>query len=146
MERIIINTELDGFIWPGNVTEISKTRITSMQSFDDVPDVIGLEALAQLAAFHARFLIELERHVFLMKIRGCTLPAGSRISGTWRLEGIRESSSDRTWLYRLTAARETDGDCFGGVFLFGSVNYDENFKKDVLQSHYRKVFSCSKTG
>lgn len=138
----MINTGLDGFILPGEEIEIGSTTIRSVQAFDKVPDVIGLEALAQLGALHVRHTIDLSRHVFLMKIRQSTLPASPRISGRFRLIGVQESHTDRTWMYRVRAEPEAAGESFGGTFLFGTRAYDAHFNKDLLQSHYRKVFSC----
>jgi len=146
MEQIVINTKLDGFVWPGKVVEMDEGAIRSIQSFEDVSDVICLEALSQLGALHIRHGIELKRHVFLMKILHSTLPKTAKITGRYSLSGILKGQTDQSWLYHLSAKLKEGNDLFGGVFLFGTIDYNDNFKKDVLQSHYLKVFSCSNIG
>lgn len=149
---------MDRFVLVGNITEISDTNVSSVQSFSDTPGYMGIEALAQLGAMHVRHLTDFSQHVFLLKIKECTLPQGNSptyksalpqttvLNGPYRLSGVRQGSSDRACSYRLTAEGEDENICFGGIFLFGSVGYDRRFDKTVLQKHYRKIFSCLTNG
>jgi len=62
-------------------------------------------------------------------------------AGIYTLSGelLGRSASAFTHLLRAKAADET---IMEGVFLFAVVDYDSTFRKEILQKHYERVFSC----
>jgi hypothetical protein len=140
---IMINTGLDRFILLDSITEVSATAIVGVRSFDDSPVYLGMEALAQLGAFHIRCLTGFDRHIFLLKVAACRLSSGKSLTGRLVLSGKLVSQSAAAFTCRLKAERESEEKpLLEGEFLFASVGYDQNFKSATLHNHYEKVFTC----
>jgi len=139
--EIVINTGLKGFVILDRVLEVSASHIVGTRSFSDAPVYLGLESLAQLGAYHVRYLTGFSRHVFLIKITHCSLPPEMNMEGEYLFSGNILSQSDSSFYSRLKAKKEGEP-VMEGEFLFAAVDYDHNFKKDVLRRHYVKVFSC----
>lgn len=139
--EIEINTGLNGFIMIDRIAAVTSSHITGRKSFSDAPAYLGLESLAQLGAFHLRWLIDFSRHVFLLKIVSCSLPVSLILNGDYTISGRIISRSETAFSCKLTT--EVDGkEAIAGDFLYASVDYDTNFKKETLHHHYRKLFSC----
>ncbi len=139
--KIEIQTGLTGFIMLDSICEAGATEIMGIRTFSDEPAYLGLEALAQLGAFHIRRLTGFDRHVFLLKIAGCRLSAGKFLNGKFVLSGKLLSRSDSAFLCRMKAEKE-EMPVIEGDFLFGLVDYDEKFKRELLRGHYERIFTC----
>jgi len=79
--EIEIHTGLDTFVMLDTITGVSATKIGAIRVFCGTPVYMGLEALAQLGAFHIRHLTGFERHIFLLKIGICRIPPGKPLDG-----------------------------------------------------------------
>jgi hypothetical protein len=146
MERIALGCELGGFVLLDAISHIDPENITGYRHFEGAESFLGIEALAQLGAYHVRYLCGFEKHAFLLGVKRCAIPNGRHISGTLRLGGQLTSRSTSAFSYNLQAVCENKP-CMEGDFLFSVVEYDETyFKKEVLREHYRKVFSCLRNG
>ena len=144
MERIILNLGLEGFVLIDAITDVDSWSITGRKQFLHAPPYFAVESLAQLGAYHVRFLMDFERHAFLLGVKHCDLPSAKELHGTFRITGnlLARGSSAYSCELRATGYDSTE---IEGEFLFGVVDYDESgFKKDILREHYRKVFSCLK--
>jgi len=130
-----------GFLLLDRILEVGAGKIVGEKTFHGGPAYLGIEALAQLGAYHVRFLNDFRKHAFLLKIQSCTIPTGSTLRGPYRLFGELRAGSAHSYAHHLEARRE-DGIVWGGEFLFSTVEYDDRFKKDLLQTHYGKIFSC----
>jgi len=139
--RIVINTGLPGFLLIDRITEAGKRHIIGSKNFMTAPAYLGIESLAQLGAYHVRFLTRFERHAFLLKITRCKISAGEVIDGQYLLYGTLVNRSDAALAYKLEA-KKGDETHIEGDFLYGTVDYSTFFKKEILQNHYREVFSC----
>jgi hypothetical protein len=140
-KEFIIQTGLDGFVMLDRLLEVDVSNITGIRIFSHAPIYTGLEALAQLGAYHIRHLTGFSRHVFLIKIAHCCLPPEKVLEGEYVLSGDLISQSDTSFCYQLKADKKGKT-LMEGEFIFSSIDYDHNFKKDTLQSHYAEVFSC----
>lgn len=139
--EITIHSGRDGFMMVDAITSINAVRISGISIFSDEPLYAGLEALAQLGAFHIRYITAFDRHVFLLKIKHCRISAEGSLSGKFALSGALINRSDSAFCCQLTA--EAAGKAaIEAEFFFASVNYDQNFKRELLQTHYEKIFSC----
>lgn len=138
--RITIHSNLSGFVMVDTITNIGPNHISGTKHFDCAPIYLGLESLAQLGAYHIRYLTDFSRHAFLLKITGCAIPRHPCLSGEFHLHGALVNKSQSAFSYRLQAQENSVH--IEGSFLFAAADYDRNFKKDVLQNHYRKVFAC----
>jgi len=141
ISKITVNTGLSGFVLIDKITETGERHIIGAKNFVDVPVYLGVESLAQLGAYHVRFLTRFERHAFLLKITRCKISAGEVIDGQYLLYGTLANLSDAAFAYKLEA-KKGDETHIEGDFLYGTVDYSTFFKKEILQNHYRKVFSC----
>ncbi len=152
MERIIINSGQNRFNLIDQVTEVGPENIEGVIRFSKAPIYLGMESLAQLGALHVRYMVEFKRHAFLLKMRRFSLrsrnvensegmPSGNVLDGSYLISGKMLSHSEMAFLYVLNA--KFDGvESMNGEFLFATVDYDSDFKKDVLESHYKEVLSC----
>jgi hypothetical protein len=141
MTKTSINTGLNRFILIDRIIEAEEQDISGVKTFSNAPAYLGLESLAQLGAFHVRYIMEFKLHAFLLKIGRCLMPAQADLDGTYKLSGILVNRSSSAFSYVLQAKREGSV-CIEGEFLFATVDYDKMFKKEILQEHYRNVFLC----
>ncbi len=141
MSVITINTGLAGFILVDGIVETDAQAIRGFKFFSNSPAYLALESLAQLGAFHVRYITGFDRHAFLLKINRCRMPAHAELDGRYELFGTLESRSASAFSYTLRAEKD---DMIGieGEFLLATVDYDMSFKKEILQNHYQDVFSC----
>ncbi|HYA15174.1 MAG TPA: hypothetical protein VEF33_12615 [Syntrophales bacterium] len=139
--EIVINTGRESFVMLDRVLEVSNSRIVGARTFLDDPVFLGLESLAQLGAYHIRYLTDFSRHVFLIKISQCNLPPRKVMYGEHLLSGTLLHQSNSSFLCRIEAKRDNKT-VMEGEFLFAAVDYDHNFRSDNLRHHYAKVFSC----
>ena len=139
--EIVINTELNGFVMLDRVLTVSDSHIVGIRRFSDDPVFVGLESLAQLGAYHIRYLTGFSRHIFLIKIAHCNFPPGKVMEGKHLLSGNILGRSESSFHCGLKAEKENKTVMEGG-FLFAAVDYDHNFKSGRLRRHYAKVFSC----
>lgn len=154
MERIVVNSELNEFLLLDAVMEAGPESMTGRKRFSNAPLCLGIESLAQLGALHVRFLTEFERHAFLLSVKHCKTDSADLLNGDFLLHATLIAHSRSAYSYTLRALSEDAGEgepvCLEGEFLFATVEYDAVFKKDSLQTHYQRVFSClknaSKTG
>jgi hypothetical protein len=127
------------------ITAVDPEGIAGLKRFIQAPSYLGIESLAQLGALHVRFITDFERHAFMLNIKRCSPTSRQALSGCYQLYGKLTSRSSSAYCYRLEAMN-VDEPAIAGEFLFATVAYDASFKKDILQNHYRKVFSCLQNG
>jgi len=132
------------------VTEAGTEAMTARKRFMDASACLGVESLAQLGALHVRFLSGFERHACLLTIKRCTIVSKDRLNGPFRLYAALSGHSRSAFSYLLRAVEECptreDRVRIEGEFLFAAIDYDTDFRKDIIQAHYQRVFSCLKSG
>ena len=62
------------------------------------------------------------------------------MGGKYILSGTLAGRSDSSFRYFLNA--EKGEMAAKAELLYAAVNYDDNFKREILQDHYTQVFSC----
>ena len=139
--EILINTGLEGFIVLDSILEVSASHIVGTRSFSNELVFLGLESLAQLGAYHIRYITDFSRHAFLIKISHCSLPPGRGIDGEHLLSGNLRHQTKSSFLCHLKAEKENKM-IMEGEFLYATVDYDHNFQSENLRQHYTKAFSC----
>lgn len=145
MKQITVFSGMRGFVMIDRIFDISPREIAAGKRLAKAPPFAGIEALAQAAALHTRIINDFSRHAFLLKVQRCTLPPGPRLDGDFLIRGVLKGQSAASGSYEM--ALEKDGQTvMEGSFLIATVEYDARFKKEVLESRYRKVFSCLQTG
>ncbi|MBU1171380.1 MAG: hypothetical protein KKD44_17645 [Proteobacteria bacterium] len=145
METLIIRTGRQGFVMADHILFLGPNRIGISKTIDkeDTQIHTGIEILAQAGALHVRYLTSLVKHAFLLKIQHVKAQKSCLEPGFYRAWGTLVSQSKQAYAYDLFA--EKDGETrIEGRFLFALGDYDHHFRKDILESHYRNLFSCLK--
>ncbi len=140
MDRIDINTSLDGFTLLDSISAITGSSIAGRKNFSDSPLYLGIESLAQLGALHLRYITELKKHAFLLKINHCRTSNGQILTGDFQLDGNLVSQSKLAYSYSLKAFKD-EQPVITGEFIFALTNYDDNFQKEILQTRYKELFA-----
>ncbi|MBC2693773.1 MAG: hypothetical protein HF982_00530 [Desulfobacteraceae bacterium] len=141
INRIEINSEMEDFVLLDKILETANRTIIGEKRYFNEPFYLGIESLAQLGAYHIRFLAGFEIHAFLLKINQCTIPANHILNGSYLLKGTLVSQSKSAFCYALQAGKGNKVQ-IEGEFLYATIDYDRMLNKKILQTHYRKVFSC----
>ena len=141
MQKITVNTGRDSFILLDRIIQAETQLIRGIKTFKNETAYLGIESLAQLGAFHVRYITDFKRHAFLLKINQCLMPSQTVLHGIYHLSGVLVSWSDSAFSYELQARKEGRVQ-IEGAFLFATVDYDRHFKQEIIQQHYRDVFSC----
>jgi len=145
MEKIRIKSSLNNFILLDNITKADQKDICGDKYFSDEPYYLGIEAMAQLGAYHVRFLNKFRQHAFLLKIDCLNLKQNVNeslsLNGKFNFFASLTNKSESAFAYNVCAQKKNI--VFGeGKFLFASIDYNDNFNKKILKEHYRKTFSC----
>ena len=144
MESIDISSGLAHFRLIDRFTKISVEGMRATVMFDRYPPYAGLEALAQVAALHARYVLQFERHAFLLKIRDWRMPVSETLDGTFDVEATLGGQSSHAFMYDAIA-RGPNGTAFSSQLLIGTKAYDERFSKERLKKHYQTLLATLKT-
>lgn len=140
-DRLHINTGLKGFVVPDRICAVSEDKIAGLAEFNDSPPFLAIEALAQLGAFHGRYLCGFEKHVFLLKVDHFSIFDCKNISGSVELSGALRAKSQTVFAHNMSAKRYGKL-IFFGEFLFAASEYDDNFQREKLKQHYKRTFEC----
>ena len=107
------------FVLLDGVSAAEPDHLTAWRRFGSAPMWQGLEAAAQAAALHQRFLAGFSCHAFLLSVDECRFPTDA-------LDGLM---------------------VFRAVLLGRSVSlgiglapYDDTFRRDMLEPRYRRLF------
>ncbi len=136
-----INTGLNGFRLVDRITRIDADHINGRSVFSSASPYLGIEALAQLGALHIRYLNDFQKSVFLLKIAECRLVPWTLLDGGHILSGRMTGQSSAAASHHLKLVKE-DQVLMEGEFMFGIRDYDEQFRRHILEPHYRERFSC----
>lgn len=145
MEKITINTGRSDFLLIDRILHSDHQSIIGVKTFSNDPDYLGIESLAQLCAMHVRHRVDFRKHAFLLKINHYENKPKRLLNGKYDLRATRIAGSEHAYSYRSEIVRNKVTEC-EGEFLIATKAYDETFKEETLMSHYKKVFSCLRSG
>lgn len=126
------------------------TKVTARRVFTVAPPWQGLEAMAQLAALHARWSCGFARHAFLLTVEECTWPSTDALHGTLYIRADLLAESDRaaTYATSITPAPHAPGDgtaptpaLMSATLIISRTDYDTRFNGDVLAARYQETFA-----
>jgi hypothetical protein len=140
-QDIKINSGRPDFLLLDAITEVGGKTIAGSREFSAALPWLGIEALAQLGAFHVRQLTGFQKHAFLLKINRFLLPQSEALQGQYLLQGTLVSRSSTAFVYELQAIKGKMLE-FSGNFLYAVVDYDDTFAESKLQNHYLRIFRC----
>ena len=153
------------FVLLDAVSAAGPDRLTALRRFDSAPVWQGLEAAAQAAALHQRFLAGFSCHAFLLSVDACCFP-GSVLDGVLELRAVLLGRSLRAAAYQVdiypmcpssllegsavksgeglseTGRKEEAAPAWSVSLGIGLAPYDETFKRDLLEPRYRRLIQC----
>jgi hypothetical protein len=138
---VIINSGLPDFLLLDAITSVEEKNIAGAREFFQAFPWLGIEALAQLGAFHVRQRTDFQKHAFLLKINRFFLPQSETLHGCYLLQGTLVSRSSAAFVYELQAIKGKVLE-FSGNFLYAAVDYDDTFTESRLHNHYLRIFRC----
>lgn len=138
------------FLLLDRVDHCDAAAATARRAFTSAPAWQGLEAMAQLAALHARWAAGFARHAFLLTVDECTWPSAGALHGALYIRADLLAESDRAATYAtslthaphgFSADTATMGTCMTATLTIGRTNYDTRFNGDVLAVRYQETFA-----
>jgi len=129
MATITIRSQLDGFKLVERVTNILPKAIEGESRFAQTPSYAGLEAMAQLAALHVRYAQITHRHA----------PRAEHLAGCYMKSAQMQSQNSDTYAYQVKARGPQKTD-LNADLLIGTKAFDDHFRIEILQAHYRELF------
>jgi hypothetical protein len=141
MEELIINTGLLHFFLVDGISRVDEKHIHGFSSPSGRQVFLRIESMAQLGALHVRYITDFNCHAFLLGISNLQLTEAFQGDERTNMTGTLNSRSTDSFSYRLTA-EIAGSQSISGTFLFATIPYDDTFRKDCLQQHYKKMFSC----
>lgn len=126
------------------------TGATARRAFSHAPPWQGLEAMAQLAALHARWTADFALHAFLLTVEECTWPPAANLHGTLRIGADLLAESDRAATYAtiitplppLSGAEPAPASpCMAATLTIGRTAYDTRFNGGTLTDRYQEIFA-----
>ncbi|MGJ3524342.1 hypothetical protein ACR4XJ_15095 [Nitratidesulfovibrio sp. D1] len=138
------------FLLLDRVDRCDATQATACRAFASAPPWQGLEAMAQLAALHARRASGFVLHAFLLTVQECNWPFADALHGTLRIRAKLLAESDRAATYATAITpipQASDADaapvppCMAATLIIGRTAYDTRFNGDVLAARYREIFA-----
>jgi hypothetical protein len=142
MDTMRLHTERDSFRLVDAITSLSREKIDGYSIFQHEEVFLGIEAMAQLAALHVRYLVDYQEHAFLLKIDNCSLPGVVSLSGSYEVHAVLTGYAARSYAYRVTLCQ--DATCrMQAEFLIATRAYaNTEFDRNKLEYYYRKVVTC----
>jgi hypothetical protein len=139
MAAIKIHSRLRHFNLLTRITRVYAEGMGAIADLHQRPVFCGLEAMAQLAALHVRHCVRFRSHAFLLKVIRGRWPLRDALQGCYRLTAERYSQSSNGFAYRVRAQGSEEG-AQEIDLLIGTRPYDHQFRKDILEAHYRDLF------
>lgn len=128
------------FVLLDSIGSVDIHRLVAYRSFTCSPIWQGLEAMAQAAALHQRFLCDFSQHAFLLSLDECPYPAVDTLNGSVQINAHLLGQTQRAAAYEVEAL-DSQG-AWSLQLHIGLAPYDSIFKQHLLESHYRKLFAC----
>ena len=139
--KFLINTNLDTFIFINKIISIDNTNIIGTAENKTSDLLVLLETMAQFGAMHVRYLINFEKHAFLIKIKDLFI-SDIIFKGKVQVNGKCVAKSDISFKYYLTVQTIDNKQIASGYYLFSTQKYGSEFKSEKIKKHYQDLFLC----
>jgi len=139
MVQLTIHSRMPDFRLLGSIVEPDRDSIYGESDLEGLSAFAGLEAMAQLAALHVRYLSNFERHAFLLKAIRCRWPDREVLKAHFSLCARMKRRSSDAFVYDVTA-RGRRGGSLGAELLIGTAAYGARFREAILKPHYQQIF------
>lgn len=122
-----------------NISSADATQLVAHRVFTRSPVWQGLEAMAQAAALHQRFLCDFSQHAFLLSLDECQYPAVDTLNGSVCISAHLLGQTQRAAAYAMEALGPEG--LWSLQLHIGLTPYDDIFKQQLLEPHYRSLFA-----
>lgn len=126
------------FVLLDGVAQVTEKELVGWRNFSEQPFWLALEAAAQAAALHQRWLTDFGAHAFLLSLGACRWPSHtltSRMELRARLLG--QTAGAAAYDVQLSLP---DSPALSLPVHVGLMPYDDTFRRDKLQERYRALF------
>lgn len=126
------------FVLLDGVAHVTKTALAGWRNFSEEPFWLALEAAAQAAALHLRWLTDFGAHAFLLSLGNCPWPRQT-LTGRLELRAclLGQATGAAAYDVQLTLP---DSPAISLPVHVGLRPYDDTFQRDKLQERYRILF------
>lgn len=126
------------FVLLDGVARVAPTELVGWRFVSKPPFWLALEAAAQAAALHRRWLTDFGAHAFLLSLGACRWP-DRPLTGRMELQArlLGQTAGAAAYDVRLSLP---DSPALSLPVHIGLVPYDDTFRRDMLQERYRALF------
>lgn len=121
-----------------SIGAVGSESLTAWKQAVDMPFWLVLEAAAQAAALHQRWLSGFQEHAFLLSLGACRW-CGGNVSGSMSLQAHLIGQAQGAASYNVALTLPESRTASIPVYI-GRCPYDATFKRDSLQEHYAALF------
>lgn len=126
------------FVLLDGVAQVTETELIGWRHFSEQPFWLVLEAAAQAAALHQRWLTDFGAHAFLLSLGACRWP-DRPLTGRVELQARLLGQTPGAAAYDVQLSLP-DSPALSLPVHIGLVPYDDTFRRDKLQERYRALF------
>ena len=126
------------FILLDGISHATATELVGWRHVADQPFWLALEAAAQAAALHRRWLADFDAHAFLLSLGACRWP-DRPLTGRMELRArlLGRTAGAAAYDVRLSLP---NAPVLSLPVHVGLMPYDDTFRRDNLQERYRALF------
>lgn len=126
------------FMLLDGIAHVTETDLVGWRFFSEQPFWLALEAAAQAAALHQRWLADFGAHAFLLSLGACRWP-DRPLTGRLELHTRLLGRAAGAAAYDVQLSLP-DSSALSLPVHIGLVPYDDTFRRDKLQERYRALF------
>ena len=126
------------FVLLDGIAHVTKSDLVGWRNFSEQPFWPALEAAAQAAALHQRWLADFGAHAFLLSLGACRWP-DRPLTGRMELRARLLGQTAGAAAYDVQLSLP-DSPALSLPVHIGLVPYDDTFRQDTLQERYRALF------
>lgn len=126
------------FLLLDGILSVDAAELTAWRQAGELPFFLALEAAAQAAALHQRWLADFGAHAFLLSLGSCRWPSAP-LSGRLEIRARLQGRSAGAAAYAVSLCLPQRPPAVLQAHI-GLIPYDAAFRRDVLRAHYRALF------
>lgn len=126
------------FVLLDGIAHVTRSELVGWRNFSEQPFWPALEAAAQAAALHQRWLADFGAHAFLLSLGACRWP-DRPLTGRMELRARLLGQTAGAAAYDVQLSLP-DSPALSLPVHIGLVPYDDTFRQDTLQERYRALF------
>lgn len=131
------------FLYIDKIKSITNQKIVAYHDSKNNEDWEFVETAAQLCSLHVRWLLNCNKHSFLLKVNRFSLNENK--AGNINLKGELWGRSSDSFKYKFYGF-VNNIELFSGELVIGAVSFNHNFNKEKIKKHYKGILKCLMKG